>query len=467
MKYFIAIYFGLTSFLAVKSQTWSSVGEGANDYILTIISDSNNHFLYVAGKFTEAGGTPACYIARVKDSTWTAIGGCFTGGPDPDIKALAFYNDTLYAAGNFDTVDGVSMNNIAKWDGLQWQPLGNGITGGNNLAVHCLSVHNNALYVGGTFLQAGNSTVNNIAKWNGTDWTSLQGGVSSTVKAFTIFNGALVVGGGFSRANGQLVDKIAKWDGSAWASFGSGFTTGSNSVASVQSLLVWNGVLYAAGQIFDSNFYIYPFVRKWTGSTWIKAASNNIDDSEFSYVESIVNYKQQLYVGGAFSSIGGVPTYHIARLEDNTWKPLGSGLTGSDYPFVGAMLVYDSSLYVAGRFEMAGNIAANNIAKYYYKEPEPDTVNSIRETLSKNIDPACSKSFPNPFSEYTNVWLSPNLKKHELSISIYDLSGNCVNTVYPIDTNIMIEMNGLSAGIYFYILREKGVIKNVEKLVIY
>jgi hypothetical protein len=76
-----------------------------------------------------------------------------------------------------------------------------------------------------------------------------------------------------------------------------------------------------------------------------------------------------LYVGGTFSTAGGVPASRIARWDGESWSPLGLGITGST---VFALTVFDDDgdgphqpeLYVAGNFSRAGLTSVNHIAKW-------------------------------------------------------------------------------------------------------
>ena len=67
-----------------------------------------------------------------------------------------------------------------------------------------------------------------------------------------------------------------------------------------------------------------------------------------------------LYVGGQFTSAGGISASNVAKWDGNTWSALGSGVNGS----VGAVAVSGSDLYVAGAFTTAGGSNANYVAKW-------------------------------------------------------------------------------------------------------
>ena len=67
-----------------------------------------------------------------------------------------------------------------------------------------------------------------------------------------------------------------------------------------------------------------------------------------------------LYVGGGFTTAGGLPANHIAKWDGRTWSTLGSGLDGG----VNALAVDGAGhLFVGGGFYMAGNKVSPFIAR--------------------------------------------------------------------------------------------------------
>ena len=77
------------------------------------------------------------------------------------------------------------------------------------------------------------------------------------------------------------------------------------------------------------------------------------------YVTAMTVYRDQLYIGGAFTS----PS-HIARLSGTTWVPVGTGCNDN----VRTMEVYHDSLFVGGSFTTAGGVPAQRIAKWHLPE---------------------------------------------------------------------------------------------------
>jgi len=85
-------------------------------------------------------------------------------------------------------------------------------------------------------------------------------------------------------------------------------------------------------------------------------------------VRAIASYQNKIYVGGDFTSIGGVDASGLAVWDGMSWSAMPSQLSedSPDISRVGvyAMAVYDGELVVAGEFTIAGSISVANIAAW-------------------------------------------------------------------------------------------------------
>lgn len=297
--------------------------------------------LFVAGSFTTAGALAADRIAKWNGANWSPLG----QGLDSTAQAMAVFDPdssgptppALIVAGSFTTAGGISANRVAMWDGQTWSALGDGF----NAVVYTLAVYDEdgsgpappRLFAGGDFVSSGAVTLERIARWDGVSWTDVGGGVSSRVYSLAVFDPdamgpippALVAGGFFLRAGGMPANRIAQWNGQSWQTLGSGVDNGS-----VDKLVE--------------------------------------HDSDGPGPEQAM-----LYVGGGFSSAGGVPATNIAQWDGNNWSPLDSGLAESTAALVvSAMASYDDdgpgpnppSLFAGGQFTTAGGRPSGNIARW-------------------------------------------------------------------------------------------------------
>ncbi len=76
-----------------------------------------------------------------------------------------------------------------------------------------------------------------------------------------------------------------------------------------------------------------------------------------------LSHDGNLYVGGYFTTAGGVNANNIARWDPATssWSPLGNGMNGIVY----ALALDDAgNLYAGGEFTTAGGVSANKIARW-------------------------------------------------------------------------------------------------------
>jgi hypothetical protein len=147
-------------------------------------------------------------------------------------------------------------------------------------------------------------------------WTGglfCEAGVNDTVRAAVTWDDgsgeALYVGGDFTIAGCETVNSIARWDGSNWSALTGPGGEGVNNIVSAMA-------------VFDDG----------TGPA--------------------------LYVGGPFTTAGGMTVNRIARWDGTSWSALAGpsyvGVNNSVY----AMAVFDDgsgpALFVAGDFTAAG-----------------------------------------------------------------------------------------------------------------
>jgi hypothetical protein len=163
---------------------WSPLGsglDGGSVYAMAMYDDGSGPVLYAAGSFTTAGGVEADGIAKWDGKQWSAIpGGGIDGPSSPIILSLRVFDDglsdhpALYLAGRFTSAGGVDAQNIARWDGRTWSALGQGlhdIWQGASPIAWALEVFDDgtgdgpALFASGDFRFAGNFSSQRIAKW--------------------------------------------------------------------------------------------------------------------------------------------------------------------------------------------------------------------------------------------------------------------------------------------------------------
>jgi hypothetical protein len=271
--------------------------------------------LYAVGPFTFAGGVSASRIAKWNGSSWSPLG----SGANSTIFSMAISGSDIYIGGQFTTAGGVPASYIARWNGSSWSALGSGTNG----FVYAIAVSGSDVYVGGQFSTAGGVPARNIAKWNGSSWSALGTGTGpdGPVNAIAVSGSNLYVGGHFVHINGITFNYVARWDGSTWHALGTGLGHAAYAV-------VVNGLdVYVGGRFTTAGAVAASRVAGWNGSEWFDLAGGVNDATNNALVYALATASNGLYVGGTFTTAGGVPATRIALYETNGLPTITPGPT--------------------------------------------------------------------------------------------------------------------------------------------
>jgi hypothetical protein len=342
---------------------WDSLGEGlsgnfAHGQVNAIAAIDTD--VYVGGEIFSmqlAGGLKVNAVAKWDGYRWQDL----AGGLDNAAFTLAAVGTNLFVGGGFTYAGASQVNNIARWDGSNWSPLGQGVAG----FVYSMSTAGSDLYVGGKFTTAGGNVANHIAKWNGTNWSNVGSGLGGGdafyfVRSIAVVGSDIYAGGDFSTAGGLPVNLIARWNGFAWSGLGSGLRGGTfpivNSIVGSANALYVGGTFANAGSVSANNIAV------WNGAEWSSLGAG-VDGS----VQTIIVKGTNVFVGGGFAHAGGVSVNGIARWNGSQWSALGSGvgpIVTPNYDGVYAMAQVRNDLYLGGRFTTAGGIPSEGFARW-------------------------------------------------------------------------------------------------------
>lgn len=215
-------------------------------------------------------------------------------------------------------------------------------------------------------------------------WSPLGAGMNDYVRWMVVWDDdgpgphapALYAVGQFTTAGGLPANGAAKWDGVAWSPLGSGLTGGYGPITVAVFDDDGDGphlpALYVGGNFTTAGGVPANNIAKWDGTTWsaLGAGTNN-------WVVSLTScdddgpgpHPPVLYAGGFFSTAGGVPASAIARWDGTSWSAVSGGMGGVS-PVVYSLYAWDddkdgvSDLYAGGLFTSAGGVPANCIAKW-------------------------------------------------------------------------------------------------------
>jgi hypothetical protein len=311
-------------------------------------------------------------IARWDGTSWSALGSGVLGFLD----ALAVFDNgsgaRLWAGGSFAQAGQVNANNTATWDGANWSPAGAQANGMNGI-VHALlqsnATGNPSLVAGGDFTSAGSTLANHIAQWDGASWHALGSGTNDTVRALAVFDDgsgpALYAAGLFAQAGGNGANAIARWDGANWSPLSTGLGSGPQIAA--YALAVFDDgtgpALYVGGTFTSAGGVQANNVARWSGHAW-SAVGTGISGTVDSMTIFDDGSGPALYVGGNFSSAGGILAPGVAKWNGSVWSGLGPGISG----VVAALAVFDDgagpALYAGGIFFTIRALTVNSIARW-------------------------------------------------------------------------------------------------------
>lgn len=280
----------------VTEQKWYPVGitDDSSDVESIIVYPENSDKLYVGGNIMKMKRcTEWVYVNNLAllDGIWGSVGLGVGGDVNDCVHDMVIYQDELYVGGHFDSVrndwgEVANTIGIARWNGDEWFSVGHGIHKPDGMGdpgcVHTVAVfddgYEEVFFAGGMFISMDQGDdeeilVNNIATWDPVNqWQALISGdnneyigLPNIVKTITSFDDGtgpgLFVGGNFITAGGKTVGRIAKWDGDDW----------------------------------------YPL-------------KGGVNGDGAVYVNILHALQTNLYVGGAFDSIGDeqIPSFNIA-----------------------------------------------------------------------------------------------------------------------------------------------------------
>ena len=377
---------------------------GNSDQFGVFALASRKNGLFVGGRFEKAGEIATRNIARWDGVTWSGVG----GGLNNQVRALEITEDALYAAGRFTIAGDKWVNGISKWNGSQWEPLGEGFTSwrlsmaaiddrlyvggsvqiGENLsylakwedgtwssveesddsetgavfhsthtggcgaqdAVTDLVAMKSGVYAAGTFrLPSGESEISTgIVHWNGAAWSPVESPSGGTPQRLFTNGGELFAVGSFGREGAETSDAtdswdVAKWDGRKWK------LLGSRLFGWMRDLAWYENRLHIAGRLsneseHESNSEFHHLLRL-EDDGWTPIA-RHLANTQRSTAE-IINlevFQGDLYAGGGFIRINGVPANNIAKWNGQRWTPVGRGLDG----YVMDLASNSDSLFASG-----------------------------------------------------------------------------------------------------------------------
>jgi len=296
------------------------------------------------------------------------------GWSEMDISMRLKADDPLfYQLGNsgavLDSSDTLAVRYIVRQNGSTgaWDNMGVTSTGGT---IRAIASDPTYIYVSGDF-----TTINGIAntayiarcdRVTGA-WSAMGTGLNAACYALSVvYTGSVFevwAGGSFTTAGGGAANYIAKWNmlSSTWSAIGTGLSGGSTictalAYDSYTGVTYVGGVFTTAGGVAAANVAYYDSF----GTTW--AALGAGVNGQCLAIKRAPGGSQH-YFGGLFTTAGGSSANGIAKWSGVAWSALGTGLT-SNVHCEDIIIDSDGALYACGNFTLAGGISANYVAKW-------------------------------------------------------------------------------------------------------
>ena len=133
-------------------------------------------------------------------------------------------------------------------------------------------------------------------------------------------------------------------------------------MTSVRAIAVSGNTVYVGGSFTTAGGVATTGLAKWDGATWSTVGASGL--SAFASVYAIAVGVDGLYVGGSFRTAGGINATNIARWDGTNWLSLGFGLGTSPGTLVNAITVIGTDVYVGGSFTNSGGIGVSRIARW-------------------------------------------------------------------------------------------------------
>ncbi len=214
--------------------------------------------------------------------------------------------------------------------------------------------HLGNVYLGGKFLFQGDSG-SRIARWDGSGWNKLGAGKYGAAYIYAIAPSGsdVYMGGYFNNLDNFPAKNIARWDGSSWNTLGGGVYTAFGG-GNVSSIAVSGSDVYVGGSFSSAGGITVTNIARWDGAAW-HALGASVSCAN-CLTRAIAVNGSDVYVSTDSADISWNAINNITRWDGAAWHALGSGLDSAP-----ADLVFSSGkLYAAGQFKQCTDPLASS-----------------------------------------------------------------------------------------------------------
>jgi hypothetical protein len=451
MKSLVLILLLSLSYLTLKAQTWQSLNGGVDREVRDFYIDTTNQILYVVGRFTYAGDSIVNQIATWDGYNWGSVGvgtgdtNCSYGGCGP-IRSVDKYAGDIFVGGSFWLMGGSFDNKfLSRWEGNNWVECGNP----NNTGWVRVS-ENNKLFFLGYFDTISNQNIRKIALWNGLDWEPfgtnfLPWGNNDIPYLVSFYKDEYYFAGNFN-LSGVIPEfkEIVKWKNNVWSSVGGGLTGD----AYINTMAVWNGLLWVGGFFHYYSGNAADFIMAWDGEKWFNPFPGIYYLDQVFTIEVI---NDELFITGRYTIDGTSNAYSIARYNGVEFCTFGDKSVWPEYPPLSPQSIagLHGNIYVGTNLIDLGDSV--RFIAYLPENTPSDTCLSMPLSIHMHQMNKAISVYPNPFSSTATVEIEgANVQIQNLNLSMYNIFGQKVHEaeIPAGQTSFDIHRNNLPAGMY-------------------
>ncbi|HLH53442.1 MAG TPA: delta-60 repeat domain-containing protein [Verrucomicrobiae bacterium] len=300
-----------------------------------------------------------------------------TGYPFVNLNTMLLQtNDRVLFGGSFTNVSGFSRNGIARLnpDGsvdAGFDP-GKGISGGFG-SVNAIAVQpaDGKVLIGGSFTSVNGTNRTGVARLNADGSLDLSfnpgTGADGTVKTIVVQpDGSILLGGSFSTVHGKSRGRVARLDTSG--NLDTNFVSGMGADAEVDCLaLQRDGSVIIGGRFTHFNGASQPRIARLNGTNGAVDVSYNVGVGASDVVNALLLQPDgKVLAGGGFTNINSANLFAIARLQTNgVVDP--SFATSVDYLAYTSVFALaqqsNGKVFIGGSFTSIGGVGQPSFAR--------------------------------------------------------------------------------------------------------
>jgi uncharacterized delta-60 repeat protein len=285
-------------------------------------------------------------------------------------------NDQVIFGGTFANVSGLSRNGIARLNAngsvdTNFNP-GKGISGGfGSVNAIALQPNDGKILIGGSFTSVNGTNRASIARLNTDGSLDLSfnpgTGADNTVLAIALQpDRSILLAGIFTTVNGKSRGSIARLDETG--ALDTNFVNGAGANNEVDSVaLQTNGQIIIGGRFTQFNGLGQNRIARLQGTNGAVDASFNVSSNASDFVNTVfVQPDGKVLVGGGFTNINSVNVFGIARLQANGLVDPGF-TTSLDFVAFGSVFSVarqsNGKVFIGGNFSSVGGVSRPSFAR--------------------------------------------------------------------------------------------------------